>query len=217
MLETLSPATTIRVLIVDDHAVFRDSMARALRSENGLEITGHCGTVDEGLASARSHPPDVVILDYDLGYERGTRYVREAAEAGLSGAVLMLTAFLHEDEARRLLQMGVQGILLKLHSLDVVLGAIRTVARGDIWLDAPYQQLQNGPEAEPEAADDTLSEREQIVLGLIVRGQSNKEISGVLNVSEPAVKATLQRIFNKLGVRTRAQLVRVCIERNLAR
>ena len=209
--------SVIRVLIVDDHAVFRDSIARALRGEPGLEVAGHCGTVDEGLASARQQPPDVVILDYDLGYERGTRYVREAAEAGLSGAVLMLTAFLHEDEARRLLQMGVRGILLKLHSLDVVLEAIRTVAQGGLWLDTPYQQLGSGPEAGPEAVDDALSEREQIVLGLVIRGQSNKEIAGVLNVSEPAVKATLQRIFNKLGVRTRAQLVRVGVERHLAR
>ncbi len=207
----------IRVLIVDDHAVFRDSIARALRGEPGIEITGHCGTVDEGLASARQQPPDVVILDYDLGYERGTRYVREVAEAGLSGAVLVLTAFLHDDEARRLLQMGVRGILLKLHNLDVVLEAIRTVAQGGLWLDAPYQQLGSAPEIEPQAVDDSLSEREQVVLGLVVRGQSNKEIAGLLNVSEPAVKATLQRIFNKLGVRTRAQLVRVGIERNLAR
>ncbi|MCX6599085.1 MAG: response regulator transcription factor [Acidobacteria bacterium] len=214
MLEAGTPGT-IRVLIVDDHAVFRDSIARALRSETGIEITGHCGTVDEGLKSARTHPPDVVILDYDLGYERGTRYVREAAEAGLPGAILMLTAFLHEDEARRLLQLGIQGILLKVHPLDVVLEAIRTVARGGIWLDAPFQQLGRAPDAELEATDDALSEREQLVLGLIVRGQSNKEIAGVLNVSEPAVKATLQRLFNKLGVRTRAQLVRVGIERSL--
>ena len=210
-----TPAKPIRVLIVDDHAVFRDSIARALRSEAGIEIVSHCGTVDEGLASARAIPPDVVILDYDLGFERGTRYVREATEEGLSGAVLMLTAFLHEDEARRLLQLGVKGILLKLHPLDVVLEAIRTVAQGGIWLDTPYQQLGQSLEAEADPSGEALSERERLVLGLIVRGQANKEIAGALNVSEPAVKATLQRLFNKLGVRTRAQLVRVGIERNL--
>lgn len=217
MLETPAPAATIRVLIVDDHAVFRDSIARALHGETWIEITGHCGTVDEGLSSARTNPPDVVILDYDLGHERGTRYVREATEAGLPGAILMLTAFLHDDEARRLLHMGVQGILLKVHTLDVVLEAIRTVAQGGIWLDKPYRQLGGAADTELDPSDDALSEREQLVLGLIIRGQSNKEMAGVLNISEPAVKATLQRIFNKLGVRTRAQLVRVCIERNLAR
>src|SRR5512140_1717795 len=103
----------IRVLIVDDQTVFRDSLARALATEPGVEVTGKCASVSEALDILRDRIADVVLLDYDLGLERGTQFLPQARAAGFSGTVVVLTAGINSQAAADLVRQGVAAMCLK--------------------------------------------------------------------------------------------------------
>jgi len=205
----------IRILLVDDHALFRDSVAAALSAHPDFVID-HCGTVAEALQILRRSPADMVLLDYDLGNERGWQFFDAAANIGFEGRVLVVTAWVGDNEARRLLRLGAAGIFSKESPLVALAGAIRSVARGDLWLDEPYLSMRArlttpGPE-QPTSAE-PLTQNERKVLRLVLEGLSNKEIAWRLSISESYVKAILQQLFQQTGVRTRGQLVRVALER----
>ncbi len=103
---------TIRTLLVDDHALFRESVARVLAGEPDLEIE-HCGTIRDALALLAQHDFDLVLLDHDLGNERASAFLPAARQAGFTGRVLIVTAWVSETEARRLMRQGVSGIFRK--------------------------------------------------------------------------------------------------------
>jgi DNA-binding NarL/FixJ family response regulator len=201
----------IRVLLVDDHAVVREALVASMSREPDIEIAGSCGTIHDGFEALKSRPVDVVLLDYTLGARRGTEFVDLAREIGFGGKILVLTAGLSDAEAARLMRGGVVGVVMKDKPLSSVLEAVRSVARGMTAFDERHMRALFDRADEP--ADAALTPREQTVLRLVVGGLSNKEIGEQLEVSESAIKATLQRLFHKLGVRTRAQLVGVALER----
>jgi two-component system nitrate/nitrite response regulator NarL len=205
-------APCLRVLLIDDHALFRESVARALGAEPGFEVS-HCASVAEALRLLETSPVDVVLLDYDLGVERGDRFLGPAKQMGFAGRVLVLTAWVSDQEARRLIRQGAAGILLKESPLEVLGEAIRTVAGGGAWLDQRFLRALAGVEA-PESAQPRapLSDRERKLLRCLLEGLTNKEIAERLPISETAVKAALQQLFQKTGVRSRSQLVRVALE-----
>jgi two-component system, NarL family, nitrate/nitrite response regulator NarL len=203
----------VRVLLIDDHALFREGVARFLAAEPDLEMAAHCGSVDEALAILGSTPVDVVLLDFDLGPEKGTRFLVSARGRGFEGKTLVVTAGLSDAEVTELLRLGVAGIFLKHNSPAMLTKAIRKVMEGEAWLDQRYLRVlvDNGTEkAHPQ--EPRLTEREREVLRAVLEGLANKEIAARLNVSESSVKATLQQLFSKTGVRTRGQLVRVALE-----
>ncbi len=205
----------LRALLVDDHALFRESVSRVLGASPELEIR-HCATVREALRMIVEAPADIVLLDHDLGSERASQFLPAARQAGFTGRVLIVTAWISDTEARRLLRQGISGIFVKESSLEDLAQAIRTVAAGGMWLDARYSRL-NEPESHPDQeADDALrpqfNERQRKVLRFVLEGLSNKEIAGKLQISESYVKAILQGLFQKTGVRTRGQLVRIALE-----
>ena len=105
-------AAKIRVLVIDDHALVRESIARALASEPDME-TAHCASIAEAMVLLEQAPADVVLLDYDLGVERGSTFLPAARDAGFSCFVLVVTAWISDTEAMRLVRQGVSGILLK--------------------------------------------------------------------------------------------------------
>lgn len=204
-----------RILLVDDHAVFRESVALALAAEGDFQVN-HCGSLSEAIGTVQQTPIDVVLLDHDLGTERSWQFFPAADDAGFRGRVLIITAWISEGEARRLIRHGAAGIFRKESPLSKLAESIRTVAEGGMWLDQHYAQVAGDIAGERPAVRSgsymQLSEKERKVLRYVLEGLSNKEIAGRLLFSESYIKAILQRLFQGTGVRTRGQLVRIVLE-----
>jgi DNA-binding NarL/FixJ family response regulator len=208
------PVQKIRLLLVDDHALFREGLARLLASEPDFELAAPCSSGEEALRVLESREIDLILLDYDLGAETGSRFLVLAAQHGFQGRVLVVTAGLGDNEVAEMLRLGVTGIFLKHNPPSLLAKAIRKVMMGEIWLDQRYLKilLQESRARDLESRGRRLSEREREVLKSVFQGLANKEIAVRLQVSESSVKATLQQLFFKTGVRTRSQLVRVALE-----
>ncbi len=207
----------IRLLLLDDHVLFRESVSRLLASEPDFEMAGHCGTAAEALDLLARSPVDVVLLDFDLGEEHGSAFISAARQAGYSGKILMVTAGMSAVESSAALRLGTSGVFLKHNSPGNLAKAIRLVAGGEVWMDHRVVQLMADSvhQREDQSLPRSLTEREQRVLRGIFEGLSNKEIASQIGVSESAVKATLQQLFQKTRVRTRSQLVRIALEGSL--
>jgi two-component system nitrate/nitrite response regulator NarL len=203
----------IRLFLVDDHALFREGLARLLESDGRLEVCGRSGSVRQAAnAIAESHP-DVVILDVDLGDERGLDLLPLLREQESDAKVLVVTAGVSDREAVELVRRGVSGIFHKNKPPDQLQAAIRQVAAGEVYLERDYlKPLFETVDSTHGSDRPDLSPREIQVLRLIFQGMANKEIGERLNLAESTVKAALRALFEKLGVRTRSQLVRVAIE-----
>ncbi len=208
------PGEKIRILLVDDHALFREGVARLLSPEPDFEVAGSCATVEEAMEVLASRPVDVVLLDFDLGRERGTEFLVRAREASFTGRVLVVTAGLSDADVAQVIARGAAGVFLK-HSPPALLSkSIRTIMDGEVWLDQRYLAalLRLRTSRPEEDSKGRLTERERGVLRGVLEGLANKEIAERLQISESAVKAALQQLFNKTGVRNRSQLVRVALE-----
>jgi len=201
----------VRVLLVDDHALFRESVAGVLAKQPDFHVQ-HCGSIREALNLGSLGSIDLVLLDHDLGSERASQFLPAARQAGFEGRVLVVTAWVSDTEARRLRRQGVAGIFMKEGALTDLVESIRKVAQGATLPERPCPRAE-GPDADrpPEAAA-VLNERQRHVLRFVLEGLSNKEIAWRLQISESYVKAILQSLFQKTGVRTRGQLVRVAFE-----
>jgi two-component system nitrate/nitrite response regulator NarL len=203
----------IRVLILDDHSLFRSGVVRLLESEPDMSVSSS-GTVGEAMDVLTRAPVDVVLLDYDLGQERGSDLVLQMKDHGIRARVLVVTAGLTGRQAADLMQQGIAGIFPKSDSPEALVEAIRKVHAGEAWLKQDHLQLLLQNLNEPaQHGEKSLSARERAVLRGVVEGLANKEIAGELQISESSVKAALQQVFNKTGVRTRSQLVRVALDR----
>lgn len=203
-----------RILLLDDHTLFRESLSRLLNAEPGLEVVVHCGTIVEALDALRHHAVDLVLLDFDLGDDDGRQFLRAARLQGFEGKILVITAGIDAAATSELIRNGIVGVFRKHDSAELLAQGIREVMVGKVWLD--QEQLQTALSAEQSDqtrdAAPSFTEREHQVLSAVFEGLANKEIGVRLGVSESSVKATLQQLFSKTGVRTRSQLVRVVLE-----
>ncbi len=203
-----------RILLIDDHALFREAIARLLSAQTDLEVIGEGATVQEGLEIVKTRPVDVVLLDINLGFEQGGAFLNLARSEGFSGKVLVVTAGVSKLEAGRLLQRGCAGIFLKHERPQLLIEKIREIMQGPGELEpeassAVQPELKNGDQE----AQRPLTPRERQVLCGVFSGRTNKEIAHKLGVSESLIKAFVQQLFRKAGVRSRAQLVRAAVER----
>jgi len=208
-------AGNVRLLLIDDHTLFREGLARLLESEHGLTVVAHCSSGTEAKRIIRSRKVDVVLLDLDLGSERGTDFLDELRSLRFAGKVLLVTADVNAREVPSLIRKGVAGIVMKHTSHSLLVQGIRDTMKGKVWFDQDLlrRAMEKGEvEVSPTGLAE-LTRREKEVLSFVFEGLTNKEIGDRLNVSESAVKATLQNLFHKTGVRTRSQLVRVALER----
>ena len=209
------PCRNARILLVDDHALFRESVARILDGEAGFEVAGGCGTVEEAQAFLREKPVDIVLLDFDLGQRDGLDFMGVTEGLRFKGKVLLVTAGVSDADAASLIRQGISGIFPKHNSPVLLVEAIREVLSGKVWFDQNQLQKIVGRAAskEDESIPFTkLTERERQVLSFVFDGLANKEIADQLQVSESSVKGTLQQLFQKTGSRTRGQLVRIALE-----
>ena len=206
-------AQTINLLLLDDHEMFRQGLARVLEKEPGLKVVAQCSSSAQALDALKRSGVSMVLLDVDLGPERALDFVTQVKKNGFEGQILVVTAGISGQEAVQLVQAGVAGILHKQHSTEALCNAIRQVAAGEVCIEQNYLSSlfrsvdQTKPQTQPK-----LTDRDKTVLRFIFHGLTNKDIASRLEISEGAVKASLRQLFDKLGVRTRAQLVKVALE-----
>jgi DNA-binding NarL/FixJ family response regulator len=207
----------IRLLLIDDHSLFRESLARLLEAESGIELAGTFSSAEEALASVASRSVDVVLLDFDLGEGHGLHFLDASRERGYRGKVLMVTAGMSNADTLRALEGGASGVFLKHSPPAELITAIHKVADGQTWLDAGTVQFLVGAALDKSktATATALNKREQEVLKGVFEGLTNKEIAAHLEISVSYVKAVLQQLFDKTGVRSRAQLVRIALEKHI--
>jgi two-component system, NarL family, nitrate/nitrite response regulator NarL len=207
---------TIQILLVDDHALFREGLARLLAVEPGFEVAGNSGSIEEALGLLKEKSVEIVLLDFYLGDRNGTEFLRLARLHGFAGRVLLVTAGVDETNATDLIRAGISGIFLKRDSPSLLAQVIRQVVAGGVWFK--QEQLHSAMGATPTtttgAPSGRFTEREQLVLSYVFEGFTNQRIAERIGVSTGSVKATLQQLFSKTGAHTRSQLVRFVLERH---
>jgi two-component system nitrate/nitrite response regulator NarL len=205
----------IRVLLIDDHTLFRESLARLLQSEPGFEIVTHCSSSADALRAVRERAIDIILLDLDLGSEKGADLLGSLREAGFAGKVLLVTAGANEREMPGLIRKGISGIFLKHNSPTLLVQGIRDAMKGKALFEQEFLKkvLEISEGSASEIRHTRLTEREKHVLSLVFEGLTNKEVADRLQITESGVKSCLQHLFTKTGVRTRSQLVRVALEK----
>jgi two-component system nitrate/nitrite response regulator NarL len=210
---TVPTTSTINILLLDDHAMFREGMARVLEKEPGFTVTGQASSTADALKILASGGTRMVLVDVDLGPERAIDFITAARRSGFQGQFLIVTAGASDPEAVQLVQAGVSGILHKHHSMEVLCQTIRQIAAGEVSIEKTYlAPLFRSMDRTHVPGRPKLTERDKTVLRLILQGLTNREIAARLEISEGAVKASLRHVCEKLGVRTRAQLVRIALE-----
>jgi DNA-binding NarL/FixJ family response regulator len=205
-------------MLVDDHSLFRESLGRLLLAELEFEVVADCPSANDALAALQRVEVDVILLDYDLGNEDGLGFLDSLRSTRFTGKILFVTAGMSSEEVRIAMDRGASGICLKHSSPADLLAAIRHVSAGEPWLDPKLERAtvsgadQTNLAPNKKSGVPAFNAREQSVLDGIFSGLTNKEIAVKLNISESYVKAVLQQLFAKTGVRTRSRLVRIALE-----
>lgn len=201
-----------RLLLVDDHALFREGVRRFLDTEPDFLVCGSVGTILEAKEAMRTQAFDLVLLDFDLGESDGFEFMHLAEASGFQGKVLLVTGGVDPAKAAHLLTQGISGVFLKHNPPEQLVQAIREILSGNVWFGQDFlQKIIQSNRRERETAR-TFTTRERQVLSMVFEGLGNKEIADRLTVSEASIKATMQQLFHKTGVRTRSQLVRIALE-----
>lgn len=199
----------IRLILLNDHVLFRESLAQLLVTENDFELIGQCSTVAEALKCLKNGDVDVVLVDVNIARE----FMDSARKAAYHGKSLVVAREMDAPRSAVILKSGASGIFQESDSSIRLMQAIRLVAAGEAWVD--QKVVQHLADQYPHYENrwrSKLSEREKIVLNGVVAGLSNRNIASQISASESSVKATLQLLFNKTGVRRRSQLVRIALE-----
>jgi DNA-binding NarL/FixJ family response regulator len=200
----------IRLVLLDNHVLVREGLARLLASERDFELLAECSTPSEALKSLSASEVDVLLVDVGMAGE----VIACARKAKYQGRFLVVAREIDATASAFVLKCGASGIFVESDSSSRLIHAIRRVANGEAWVDQKLIQL--FAERYPQQEDRwpgglTLTEREQTALSGVVDGLSNKKIGDLMGLSESMIKAILQRLFSKAGVRTRTQLVRVAL------
>ncbi|WP_260706390.1 response regulator [Edaphobacter flagellatus] len=204
-------SSAIRIYLLDDHTLFREGLRRLLATDDRFAIVGQSGSPAQALEELKETAPDILVLDYDLGEEDALGFLQRLKPTNFAGKVLIVTAGLPDKDALALIQAGIAGIFHKQESPEELQRAILEVAQGRVLIDQQYLQAIVAAAGPQESI--RFTERERSTLRYLLQGLANKEIATNLNISESAVKATLQQLFSKTGVRTRSQLVLLAIEK----
>jgi DNA-binding NarL/FixJ family response regulator len=218
----MNSTSPTRILLVDDHTLFRESLRRLLEEEAAYRVVAEVATVTEALELCRANASfDLALIDYDLGptagAENGVAVLRCLRERKEFIPALMIAARIDPKDLFTVVRDLQTGVFLKADPAEELQLAIQRAMRQEIWISSGLAlDLIAGTAAaeqpEPRDVAATIDDREREILGFVVEGLSNKEMSSRLNLSESVVKAMLQSLFEKTGVRTRAQLVRFALE-----
>jgi DNA-binding NarL/FixJ family response regulator len=203
----------IRLLIVDDHPIFRDGLRGLFSADPDIVVVGEAGNGVEAIAKASQLQADVVLMDLRMPQMGGVEAIRELRRVLPTVRVLVLTTFDTDSDVLPAIEAGATGYLLKDAPKDELIRAVRAAYRGEAVLSPSVASRLLGQVRQPRS--DTLSEREQEVLKLIANGATNREAAAQLFVSEATIKTHLLHIYEKLGVRDRAAAVGEAYRRGL--
>jgi Response regulator containing a CheY-like receiver domain and an HTH DNA-binding domain len=210
----------IRIVVVDDHAVVRSGLKMLLNDKHDMEVVGEASDGEEGIREAERLHPDVVLMDLSMPHGMdGLTATRELKSRMPDVAVLILT--MHDDDEYlfRAIHAGASGYVLKSAPHEELTAAVRSVAGGDAYLNPTatrrlmneyLEQMRGGGRPA-----NTLSEREKEVLTLIAKGYSNKEIADRLMISVKTVETHKSNVMEKLGLRSRPELVKFAMQKGL--
>ncbi len=217
-----SKESSVRIIIADDHTIFRDGLRRLLEAEPELEVVGEAADGAEAVAQTRELSPDVLLLDLAMPRVPGMDVLRELSNDGerLTTKIIVLTAAVERMEIVQALQMGARGVVMKEAATQLLMKAIRTVMAGQYWIGREavgdiVEFMRTNPSGEKPPRNFGLTKREMDILTTIVAGLSNKEIARKFSLSEDTVKHHLTNIFDKVGVASRLELALFAINNRL--
>lgn len=205
-------AKTIRILVADDHLVYRIGIRNLLASEPGFEVIGEAPDGEQAIDLYGSLRPDVLLLDLRMPRKNGIEVVQAIRRDDSSARILVVTSYQTEEEIFQVLQAGALGYVLKDVGRDTLIAAVRSVEAGNRWI-APAIARQFADRS----VRQQLTARELEVLKLLARGLTNREIANVYNISANTVKNHLNSLMAKLEVADRTEAVSFCLARGIVR
>jgi two-component system NarL family response regulator len=203
-------AASIRIMIVEDHAVVRQGLAALLATVPDFAIVAQAADGLESIETFRRHQPDVTLMDLRLPRMNGVEAITQIRGEFPQARIVVLTTFDGDEDIYRALQAGARGYLLKGMTADELVDAIRSVYAGKSRIPAPVAERLAERMGAP-----VLTTRETEVLRLIVGGNSNKEIASALFISEATVKTHINSLLSKLGVTDRTQAATTALQRGI--
>jgi len=213
----------IRILIADDHPLFRDGLRRLLQTEPGFEVVGEAADGEKLVALARKTKPDILLLDLSMPKQDGMDVLRELSASRIPVRALLLTASIDKDQIVQALRLGAYGVILKESTTQRLFDSIRCVMAGQYWvgresvsdLVRALRSVSTPGEAGARARDFGLTRREVEIVTLVVAGYSNPDIAQRCSISEQTVKHHISNIFDKLGVSNRLELALFAVNHRL--
>lgn len=215
----------IRIVIADDHPIFRDGLRRLLESEPNLKVLGEASDGAEAVRLAHQLKPDILLLDLAMPKHPGLEALRELGTSPGSSPVrvILLTAAAEKSQIVEALQLGARGVVLKDSATQLLLKAIHTVMAGEYWVGREsvsnlvqyLRALMQSSSDEARQRKFGLTPRELEIVSAVVAGYSNKEIAEYFKISEDTVKHHLSNIFDKVGVSTRLELALFAVNQSL--
>lgn len=198
----------IRVLLADDHTLFRQGLAGLLASYGGLEIVGEVPNDEEALALAQEEKPDVVVMQVQMPFEKAKESLLKMREISPPPKVVLATMFEEPSYVRELMQIGASAYVLKSVSAEHLTGALRAAVFDPKGQNVVVGMPRGVIEEAEEGSGGVLSAREMEILLLLARGLSNRQIASTLTLSEATVKRHLANVYPKMGVGSRSEAVR---------
>ena len=209
-------AHPIRILIADDHPIFRDGLRRLLESEGDMTVVGEACDGHEAVKFTAQLKPDILLLDLAMPHHTGLDALRDLSTNSPAGSVriILLTAAAEKKQIVEALQLGARGVVLKDSATQLLLKSIHAVMAGEYWVGREsvsnlVQYLRNLMQTTSEESKQKkfgLTPRELEIVSAVVAGYANREIAEYFKISEDTVKHHLSNIFDKLGVSTRLEL-----------
>ncbi len=213
----------IRILLADDHPIFRDGLKRLLEAEPGFKVIGEASNGVEAVRLVKQLKPELLLLDLSMPQQTGIEAIRELGSLGASVRIILLTAAAEKSQIVEALQLGARGVVLKDSATQLLIQAIRTVMGGEYWVGREQvsnlvqylRMLMQTTAQETKQRKFGLTPRELEIVSAVVAGFANKEIAGHFKISEDTVKHHLSNIFDKLGVSTRLELALFAVNQSL--
>ncbi|MFY9529258.1 MAG: response regulator transcription factor [Candidatus Acidiferrales bacterium] len=212
--------TAVRILVADDHAIFRDGLRKLLEGSDDVQIVGEASNGNECVKMLAKLKPDILLLDLRMPEKDGLGVLEEINFDSTPTRVIVLTAAEDDRDVVRAMRLGARGVVLKQSASDLLLKSIRKVHDGEIWLDnrmtaEVIDAFKKSAEAGQRREKPLLSDREKEIVQLVAQGFRNREIGEKLFISEQTVKNHLHNIFDKLGVSDRLELALYAIHHRL--
>ncbi len=212
----------IRVVIADDHPIFRDGLKRLLTAEPGFEVIGEAGDGHEAVAKAAALRPDVLLLDLAMPRGNGLQALQDLLDLRLPVRPVLLTAAIDSADTVKALRLGARGVILKESATQLLFKCLHSVMNGEYWVghervqDIVEQLRKSEADSDRESTPaGRLTKRELQIVAAIVEGSSNKDIGQQFSLSQQTVKNHLSHVFDKLGVSNRLELALYAVHHKL--